>query len=131
MLHEGTRKTVCFDLDGVICSGPKSDYEHAKPNPDVVALVNELHQAGVRIVIHTARFMGRSGDDAEVAESMGRELTERQLVEWGVRYDKLVLGKPSYDLVIDDKAAFFREDWSAVRDLSKQICGLADGASAP
>ena len=32
-----------------------------------------------------------------------RELTEKQLKEWGAKYHQLRLDKPSYDVFIDDK----------------------------
>ena len=28
--------------------------------------------------------------------------------KWGVKYHKLIMGKPSYDLIIDDKSIFFK-----------------------
>jgi hypothetical protein len=30
-------------------------------------------------------------------------LTRRQLRTWGIQYDKLILGKPSGDIYVDDK----------------------------
>ena len=36
---------------------------------------------------------------------------EKQLKLWGVSYNRLLLGKPSYDLLIDDKALGYRKDW--------------------
>ena len=32
-----------------------------------------------------------------------RDITEKQLEEWGVKYHELKFGKPVYDLFIDDK----------------------------
>ena len=42
---------------------------------------------------------------------MGYSFTQNQLKNWNVNYHKLIFGKPSYDLVIDDKSIFFKEDW--------------------
>ena len=39
-------------------------------------------------------------------------LTLRQLKKWNVKYHKIYFGKPSYDLFIDDKALFFKKNWS-------------------
>ena len=41
-----------------------------------------------------------------------KPLTVAQLKKWGVKYHKLYFGKPSYDLFIDDKALFFKNNWS-------------------
>ena len=48
--------------------------------------------------------MGRSGDDPVLADTMFRELTELQLLQWGCKYHQLILGKPSADIYIDDRA---------------------------
>ena len=37
---------------------------------------------------------------------MGFKLTKTQLKKWKVKYHKLILGKPSYDLIVDDKGIF-------------------------
>ena len=39
-----------------------------------------------------------------------RDITESQLKDWGVKYHELRFGKPSFDLLIDDKALNAR-DW--------------------
>ena len=77
------------DSDGV------SKYEKAIPLPDRIDYMNALKDAGHRITYWTARG-GHSGIDHT-------EITKRQLAEWGVKHDELRMGKPSYDLLIDDK----------------------------
>ena len=57
--------------------------------------INKLYHSGHKIVYWTARGTG-SGID-------WREVTEKQFKEWGVKYHELRLGKPIYDLFIDDK----------------------------
>ena len=32
--------------------------------------------------------------------------TKKQLKSWGLNYNKLIFGKPSFDLIVDDKAIF-------------------------
>ena len=34
-----------------------------------------------------------------------------QLKKWKVKFHKLIMGKPSYDLFIDDKAYGFKKNW--------------------
>jgi hypothetical protein len=43
-----------------------------------------------------------------------RELTVKQLAEWGVPYDELVMGKPTADVYIDDRA-INSMDWKRAR----------------
>ena len=85
----------CFDIDGTICSNTEGAYEAAEPFSDAIAALNALYDAGHRIHLHTARGSSTGID--------WRELTERQLREWGVRYHCLFMGKPSADVYIDDK----------------------------
>lgn len=87
----------CFDLDETICATPSSrNYYEAVPYLNVIKRINGLYYQGHTITIFTARGSS-SGVDY-------RELTERQLMCWGVNFDELLLGKPSYDVYVDDKA---------------------------
>jgi branched-subunit amino acid aminotransferase/4-amino-4-deoxychorismate lyase len=87
---------ICFDLDGTLCTNTGGAYESAQPFPWAIARVNALAQAGHRILIMTARG-STTGID-------WRPETERQLAEWGVRYDELHFGKPGADVFVDDRA---------------------------
>lgn len=85
-----------IDIDDTICkSGSPSDYSTAVPIDKAIKKVNDLYDSGHEIVFWTARGSGTGID--------WREVTESQLKEWGVKYHKLLLGKPVYDFFIDDK----------------------------
>ena len=92
-----------FDIDGTICSNTNGRYELAAPNTKAIEKINKLYKQGHTIIYYTARGMGRNNDSVEQAESQFRELTEHQLNYWGCNYHKLLMGKPSGDLYIDDK----------------------------
>ncbi len=100
-------KRVCFDIDGVLCNQVQGDYAAAAPHRDMIALVNRLYDQGYRVILHTSRFMGRTHGDVAEARRIGLEFTERQLAGWGVCYHELHMGKPRYDVVIDDRSVFF------------------------
>jgi len=87
-------KVVC-DIDGTICSQEK-DYRDAKPFKDRINHINDLYGAGNTIVFFTARGY-ETGIDWEY-------ITKRQLKDWGVKYDQLIMGKPSADIYIDDRS---------------------------
>ena len=55
--------------------------------------------------------MGRNNDNAKRAKRDGLKFTKSQLKKWKVNYNKLIMGKPSYDLLIDDKCIFFKKNW--------------------
>jgi hypothetical protein len=106
--------TVCFDIDGVLCDQVEGNYENAQPHLAMIALLNRLYDRGYKIVLHTSRFMGRAKGNREEVERIGREFTERQLAGWGVRYHELWMGKPRYDMVIDDRSVFYDPDISRI-----------------
>lgn len=84
------------DVDGTICTNTNGDYKNAKPITDRIRHFNDLYDQGHEIHYWTARG-GNSGIDWS-------ELTMTQFVEWNVKCTSLKLGKPPYDLWIDDKA---------------------------
>ena len=97
-------KKYVFDLDGTLCSLTDGDYGSATPFLERIALVNKLYEDGHRIVIHTARGMGRFSDRVDLANEEFEKITRDQLERWGVKFHALFLGKPSGDYYIDDKA---------------------------
>lgn len=95
--------TYVFDIDGTICSKTDGDYTQAQPIPERIQKVNELYEEGHTIVYLTARGMGRSDNSVSFAYESFYNLTHSQLLEWGAKFHKLFLGKPSGDYYIDDK----------------------------
>ena len=98
LLARGGRMIYCFDLDGTICTSVKnSQYELAEPDTSVINNIRALYEHGHIIKIMTARGCVSKVDHTD--------LTTRQLKEWGVPYDELIMNlKPHADLFIDDKA---------------------------
>ena len=103
-------KKFCFDLDGVICKTKKNDYRKSIPNKNVIKMINDLYVNNY-ILIYTSRFMGRNKENKKLAHKSGYSLTLEQLKNWGLKFDKLKLGKPSYDVFVDDKNFNFEKDW--------------------
>jgi hypothetical protein len=87
---------IAFDLDNTLCETVDGLYEKSLPIENRIAKVNELYHAGHTILIFTAR-----GSTRKINFS---NLTESQLRLWGVRYHELIMGKPNFDLLVDDKA---------------------------
>ena len=88
--------TFVFDLDGVIARlVPDNDYRRAEPEPEMISMVNRLHAAGNRIVVHSAR--------GTVTGIDWRDFTVEQLRGWGLRYHELRFGKPAGDFYVDDR----------------------------
>ena len=98
----------CFDIDGTLCTNTEGDYDSAQPFAERIVIVNRLFESGHRIILLTARG-STTGID-------WRATTERQLLQWGVKYHSLHLGKPTADVYVDDKAV--RDvDWFASHEM--------------
>ena len=63
------------------------------------------------IKLFTGRYMGRNKENIIKAKKQGYKMTMKQLKKWKVKYHKLIFGKPSFDLFIDDKTLFFKDNW--------------------
>lgn len=105
------KKTLCFDLDNTICTTNGRNYFKSKPKKKVINLINKLYDEGYFIKILTARYMGRTDDNFTKAKKMGYKMTNKQLKKWGLKFHKLFLSKPSFDVYVDDKNFNFKKDW--------------------
>jgi len=103
LTFSGMIKKYCFDLDNTLCRTEGRDYANSTAIQHRIKKVNRLFDSGNHILIYTARGMGYFSGNLELIEKEYRELTENQLKNWGVKYNFLKFGKPSYDLIIDDK----------------------------
>lgn len=97
---------IYVDIDDTITITNGREYKDAIPVKERIATINELYHQGNYIVYWTARGT-KTGID-------WTELTKKQLADWGVKYNELKMGKPVYDLFIDDKNInsnnFFNEE---------------------
>lgn len=88
---------VRVDIDRTLCTFDIEDgRKKATPNRKVIAKVNELYQDGAEIIIWTSRN--------NISRTDQTEFTRKQLKEWGVKYHKLEMDKPLFDLFVDDRA---------------------------
>ena len=106
------KKILCFDLDNMICTTKGQNYSRSKPKKKVIELINSLYEQGHTIKILTARYMGRTNDNLIKANKMGYKKTFKQLKNWGIKFDKLFLTKPSFDVYVDDKNFEYKKNWT-------------------
>ena len=87
---------IFVDIDETICVSPEDrNYSLAEPIERNIEKINSLYDLGHTIIYWTARGSGTGLD--------WKETTEEQFLKWGVKHHELRLGKPVYDLFIDDK----------------------------
>jgi quercetin dioxygenase-like cupin family protein len=89
-------KKYFIDLDNTLCKTDGNDYNNSIPIQKRIDFLNNLKENGNHITIWTARG-SKSGINY-------KNLTIRQLNDWGVKYDDLLLSKPDYDIYYDDKS---------------------------
>ncbi len=92
---------IWVDIDDTICyyadkHQQNTDYTKALPDYTRIGILNKLYDQGHNITMWTAR--------GTVTGINWRELTIEQLESWGVKYHRLEMNKPAFDLLIDDKA---------------------------
>ena len=86
---------IYVDIDNTVFKTEGTNYEESVPMERRISIINNLYDKGNTIVYWTARGTG-SGKDY-------LELTEKQLRKCGAKFHNLLMGKPVYDLFIDDK----------------------------
>lgn len=89
---------IFVDIDDTICRSTSEslDYSLASPLLDRIAKINKLYEDGHTIVYWTAR-----GTQTGINWF---QTTLSQLQSWGCKFHELRMGKPAFDLFIDDKA---------------------------
>tara|TARA_R110000824_G_scaffold65531_1_gene170559 strand:- start:368 stop:655 length:288 start_codon:yes stop_codon:yes gene_type:complete len=87
---------IYVDIDGTICHTNSTDYNDSEPKYEQIYKINKLYDEGNVIIYWTAR--------GTVTQIDWLDLTKNQLNEWGVKYHDVRVGKPQYDLWIDDKS---------------------------
>jgi hypothetical protein len=100
-----TKKVIFVDIDDTICyykdvvqknaAINTIDYNTAIPYLERIHKINKLFDEGNVIIYWTSRG-SRTGLN-------WFNLTLNQLNKWGVKFTELRLGKPHYDLFVDDK----------------------------
>ena len=89
---------IFVDIDDTICyytNKEHLDYTKAIPYLIRIKKINELYEKGNTIVYWTAR-----GTKTGI---LWFNITYNQLKNWGCKFHELKMGKPAYDLFIDDK----------------------------
>lgn len=88
--------TVFVDFDSTITTGEGrawwNDAFDENPKWDMIEIVNDLYKQNHTIIIYTAR------------RETVREETKYHLDQWDVLYHALIMEKPGYDFLIDDRA---------------------------
>ena len=90
---------IYVDIDNTICyyNNDNSDlnYNNALPYTSRIQKINDLYDEGNTIVYWTARGTKTGINWFNV--------TYKQLTDWKCKFNELRMGKPNYDIFIDDK----------------------------
>lgn len=86
---------IYVDIDNTIAKTIGTDYSSSEPLYEKIEIINKLYNSGHTITYWTAR--------GSVSGINYYDLTKSQLDSWGVKYHNFMVGKPAYDIFIDDK----------------------------
>ena len=86
---------IYVDIDGTICDST-AHYDDSKPIQKNIDKINKLYDDGHTIIYWTAR--------GTVTNIDWLETTQQQLFDWGCKSHDVRVGKPEYDMWIDDKS---------------------------
>ncbi|MFQ6056189.1 MAG: hypothetical protein ACE5J3_09450 [Methanosarcinales archaeon] len=95
-------KVLAIDLDGVVAENTRP-YRKAKLIKGAKEAIDKFIKEGWKILLFTSRFQ------------RDEQLTKEWLEEKGIKYDKIIFGKPYYSIYIDDKAVKF-ENWRQIEN---------------
>lgn len=94
---------IIVDLDGVICTEEKTfERSLAKPQEGALEGMRQLRAQGHTVIVHTARSWAEY------------RMTEDWLRKNNIEFDALQMGKPIYDVWVDDRAVRF-EGWAPLQ----------------
>jgi len=102
---------LVFDFDGVICANNSGDYANAPPYKHAIIEINKAYDKGYHITIFTARYGKRAPG---YQYQRGYMEAYKWLVDNGVKFHELIMGKPAGDLYVDDKACVVRSSMSSI-----------------
>ena len=94
---------IYVDIDNTVFKTNKMNYDLSTPIVENIEKVNNLYDEGNTIVMWTAR--------GTLSNKNFFHLTYSQLTKFGVKFHELRMGKPAYDLLIDDKSINSIWDW--------------------
>tara|TARA_B100000925_G_scaffold289724_1_gene273269 strand:- start:41 stop:415 length:375 start_codon:yes stop_codon:yes gene_type:complete len=102
----------CFDIDNTICKTNGASYKKSYPIKKNIQSINNLYKKGHYIKIFTSRYMGRTNSNIKKAKKLGYEKTLKQLKSWGLNFNKFIMGKPRFDVYVDDKNLGYKKNWA-------------------
>lgn len=97
-------KIIMFDIDNTISNTIKKKYHLSKPIKSKINKINQLYKNGHFIKIFTARYMGKCNGNIKLINKKYYKKTFNQIKGWGLKFHELIMGKPIFDIYVDDKA---------------------------
>ena len=87
---------IVIDIDGTICEEkPTFERALARPKMGAAKFINAMKNQGHFVILYTARGWAEY------------EMTRQWLIRNDIPFDVLLMGKPIYDIWIDDRAITF------------------------
>ena len=97
-------KIIMFDIEATIAITKNANYPASKPIKKRINQTNKLYDKGYYIKIFKSRYMGRNNENSKLVKKKYYKRTYNQLISWNLKFHELIMGKPTYDIYIDDKS---------------------------
>ena len=86
-------------------------YKYSKPFEEKIKFINYLYNKDFILNYLHQGLWAEIKERKSLAIKQGYKFTKKQLDKWGMKYDELLFGKPSFDIYIDDKNLNFKDNW--------------------
>jgi spore coat polysaccharide biosynthesis protein SpsF len=97
---------IYVDIDHTIFKTNGMEYDKSNPIKENINKVNQLYNEGHTIILWTAR--------GTLSNNCFFNITYEQLKQFNVKFHELRMGKPAFDILIDDKTINSIWDWDNV-----------------
>lgn len=91
--------TIAIDIDDTLCNSIRRNFPEdilkVRPRKNIVNELQDLSRKGCTIIIFTGR---------KSSNNKAKEYTEKWLKKHNIPYDKLIMDKPSYTILIDNRS---------------------------
>ena len=112
---------IVTDVDDTILFTENRDYANSRPNQPVIDGLRKLKESGWKIVLMSARGMGRSEGNIELVRVEVLAEIERFVEKYDVPCHEIVLAKPFANYYVDDKALRPEEFVEKVDEMIKEF----------
>lgn len=116
-------KRLLIDVDSTLCETRK-EHEHYSdviPKKGAIETLKDWKARGYYIMIYTSRNMSKYNNNIGLIVANQAPILQEWLKKHEIPYDELHFGKPLSDVIIDDKAIRYENNWEETKKLVESV----------